>query len=254
MSLNRLVLRLATVNALNNFMTAPYPTLGGVHIYDSKIESIENIEEDVIFPLCIVYTDYDRGHWRHHTNNIKSRSLTITLELLVAQVKSDQAGNGFVINYPQTDSEIETALDLFETQIFAAFEADNSAAECFRYLIAKVESVTSRRGATVESGQRLAARQVTMEVDVLRDQAEGPLASEIAAFLTALEDVSDYADRVPAIRAAYARTDSRTAIENYMAVSGWSDATGEILGARRGAQVALGTPVVYINPATGTPW
>lgn len=243
MNPDRLVVRLAAISALNNYMQAPYPTLAGDKIFDSRIEPVEDFKEDVLFPVCVIYTDYDRDHWDHHSMMSKDRFLTITFELLIAQV-TEQDG-GFLVNHPNTDSELETSLDIFEIQIENAFKADNVAANCFRYLMNSYVGVISRRGATVEGGTKLAARQITVESKVTRGPANGTIAPAIAAFLDELEGHDDYADRVPGIRGIYTDASTLTASEQLLRIMGWPDPAAGLLGYQRGPVVTLGTPVVF---------
>jgi hypothetical protein len=247
--MNRLILRLAAVSALNNFMTEPYPTLAGPHIFDSKIEPVENSEEDKSFPLCVVYSDYDKNSWKMFSSNMDKRTITITFEILVATIEDE--GEYFNISSPQTDSELESALDIFESQIYEAFNADNSAANCMKFLINGVESTISRRGATVESGQRLAARQVTIECDVHRDFSSGAIPEPIEAFLQDLENSADYGDRVQEFRDLYAAGSSGTDMEQAMRVGGFSKELGAILGLQRGVQAVMTTPIQWIDTNTG---
>ncbi|QPC87140.1 hypothetical protein GA830_10585 [Mesorhizobium sp. NBSH29] len=245
MNPDRLVVRLAAVSALNNFMQAPYPTLAGDKIFDSRIEPVEDFKEDVMFPVCVVYTDYDRDHWDHHTSMKKDRLLTVTFELLIAQVT--ETDGGFTVNHPNTDSELETSLDIFELQIANAFKALNPAADCFRHLMNSYVGVISRRGATIEGGTKLAARQITVESKVTRGPTNGTMVPAVAAFLDELEMHNDFGDRVPAIRSLYTDASSLTASEQMMRSMGWPSAAAGLLGYQAGPVVTLGTPVVFLN-------
>lgn len=257
MNPDRLVARLAGISALNNYMDGPYPTLAGPMIFDSRIEPMEDFKQDQIFPLCVVYTDYEKDHWQHHTvNATRDRLLTVTFELLVAQISEipatvDGAGNqvegGFVIEYPNTDSEIETTLDIFEIQVVEALAADNVAADCWRYLMSSYENVISRRGATVEGGTKLAARQVTIEAKVPRGPVKGIIPPSVAAFLDRLEQHADYAKRVPAIRSIYTGAAALTSAEQLLRTMGWTTEAGRILGYARGPQVVLPNDVVFTD-------
>lgn len=253
MNPDRLVARLAAVSALNNFMQVPWPTLAGDKIFDSRIEPVEDFKENVAFPVCVVYTDYDRDHWDHHTTVRTDRLLTVTFELLIAQISEKTDDGSFVVSQPGTDSELEVSLDIFEIQIAEALRADNPAANCFRHLMHSYVNVISRRGATVEGGQKLAARQITVESKVPRGPANGLIAPAVAAFLDELEQHDDYEDRVPAIRALYQSPGSLTAAEQMMRAMGWSDEVAGKLCYRRGPVVTLGTPVVYHVEAGSQP-
>ncbi len=260
MSGHRIVLRTAAVAALSNFQREPWPTLAGGQIYDSKIEPQEIFEGENAFPLCVVYTDYDKDFVNHHQQAQKKRSLTLTIELLVVQSRADRDaqgkivldpdGNplGYTISTPVTDSELETSLDIFESQIFAALSAENSAAECYRYLVTGYDNIISRRGATVDGGTRLSARQLTIEAFVLRDPAPGNLPSEVDAFLTELSTTSDYGTRVDELRSLYLDGGALTEPNRLKRVTSWSNSVTDLLGYDRGPAVNLGTPIVWLRP------
>lgn len=247
MSLGRLITRLAVVNAINGFSKEPYPTLAGPNIFDSKIEPLENIQPKEVYPICVVYTDYDKDHYRHGNKAGAKRLLTITIELLIAQMTKEAGSDFYEIALPHTDSELESSIDIFETQVFRALEADNSAANVFRYMANGYENVISRRGADVNGGQRLCARQITMELSTLRDPIESTIPAAIAAFLDDLEATDDYRIRVPDIREAYMAGDDMTAAERLIRTMGWSKSAAGILGYERGVQPVLPPSVTWLD-------
>src|SRR5690606_14657152 len=85
MSVLRLVLRHAAVNAVSGFFSGVNsPTIAGNRVFDSKIEPVENIREDAAYPTVVIYTDYDRNAFPHSGVSHQERTLTITFELLMA--------------------------------------------------------------------------------------------------------------------------------------------------------------------------
>jgi hypothetical protein len=250
---NRLVYRMSAVSALNNLETAPYPTIAGRNIFDSKIEPMEDYPEGSAFPICVIYTDYDQNHWSSWTTIQEKRLLTTTFELLIVQSKDrgDDPDAPFQLLSPYTDSEMETALDIFEQQLFDALTADNPAAECFRSLTVSVENIISRRGATTESGQRLSARQITLEANVLRDPIPGALPAYIASFLDAIELKEDYAARVAEIRGLYTSGQSIPEWEKLLKIMGWSDQVAGALGTPRSGPMSVLPPNVTWLKADG---
>lgn len=250
MNIHRLVARLAAVCAISNFSTSPFPTLAGNLVFDSRIEPVENISENVTFPAVVVYTDYERHGWAHHSSAGRDRLLTTTFELLTAQIS--KKGDHFVVSLPASDSELETTLDVLEAQIVNALRADNVAANCWRYLMMRYEDVISRRGATAEGGQKIAARQITVEASVPRGPTDGSVPGPVAAFLTALETHPDFNDRVEAIRDLYTAPASMTAAERLLHAMGWTTEAGHILGYERGPSALLPPNVVWTGP-TGSP-
>jgi len=193
MSLNRSLLRWSIVSALSNYTDDPLPTLAGKRIFDSKIEAVENVKDKEILPMIVVYTDYDKDAIIHATTAKTTRTMTITLELLIAIISDvDPESGSYSLNYPTTDSEIEFSLDMLEAQVWRAMQASNLAADFFRSVVVSVESQISRRGATVESGNKLGARQVTWEVHVLKDPMSGVLPEYAAAFIEELKGRGEY--------------------------------------------------------------
>lgn len=238
MSMNRLLGRIAAVCALNNFGTAPFPTMAGEHIYDSKIEPIEDSKDDLVYPMCAVYTDYDKDHWNYGGGTTKNRLTTVTIELTVVQFQRQKPPRGappgappiYQPMYPITDSELETSLDIFETQVFRALAAGNVASDVFSYLFPSYETAVSRRGASWEGGQRLAARQITLENKAARDLASGTVPALIGAFLDRLESFQDYSDRVDDIRAMMLAPSSLNDNARLMQSIGWSTRVASMLG------------------------
>lgn len=259
MSMNRLLARLAVVNALSNFKEAPWPTLAGSKIFDSKVEPVEDMKLEFAFPLCVVYTDYDKDHWNYGKMIHRDRLMTITLEMLIvtAEAVIDENGNEVLGEYqldcPMTDSELETSLDAFEVQVFRALTSgENAASDLFMYLCPSYASIVSRRGATIEGGRKLAARQMTLEMKALRDPIEGNVPTAVDAFLTRLALVGDYAERVEEIRAMITAPAALSPVDRLRRGIGFSKATAQRLGLNPGAPVVLPPEITYIYD-TGTP-
>jgi len=246
MIMNRTLLRMAAVCAMNNFDAEPYPTMAKEHIYDSKIEPIEDFAKTGLFPMVAVYTDYDRDFWLHQgANNKEGRRLTLTVELVVSQVSG--LGTNYKVDLPIVDSEVETSLDVLEAQIFRALTAQHVAANYVRHLTQCWVDVVSRRGASADSGQRLAARQITIEAAVDRDTLSGQISDPCQAFLDALASNASYMDRLPPIQQLLVNNASMTTDDQIMTNLSVSDQTAAALGLERGQQPLLGTPVVWLN-------
>ena len=250
MSLNRLISRIAVVSALNNYMQgAPWPTLAGPNNFDSKIEPVEDMQTDRAFPCCVVYTDYDKDHWNKGSGAHKERTMTVTLELLIVQaeqvVSTDGGPPTYQLDCPFTDSEIETSLDFMEVQIFRALAAGNEATDCFNYLCPTYVAVISRRGASVEGGQRLAARQLTMEMKAIRDNVMGVIPPPIEAFLGKLEQFPDYAERVEELRAIMTAPAAATPNEKIMRAFSYSRDLATRLGSPPGPQFIMPSNLTY---------
>jgi hypothetical protein len=247
---------MATVTALNNFMQAPWPTIAGPNIFDSKIEPVEDMASDRVFPCCVVYTDYDKDHWNKGSRVHGPRLLTVTLELLIVQAtKIDTNGNlpTYALDYPVTDSEIENSLDFMEAQIFRALTNDSLSAEVFNYICGDYVNVVSRRGASVEGGQRLAARQITLEMKANRDPVAKVIPDQIDRYLTRLETFSDFAERVPEIRAFMTEDANASDSEITARTFGYTSKVLDAIGSPRVPVANVLPPqIVYLN-STGGP-
>lgn len=251
MILNRLLLRLAAVSALSNYQETPYPTLAGPHIFDSRVDPVATLKGDAVFPICVVYTDYDKDALTFKGLQTRTRLLTVTLELFVGQVKEDP-NQGFELALPDTDSDLELSLDVFEAQIYDALGAGTLAADTFNTIAYGFDSVVSRRGASYEGGQKLAARQITLEVKCLREPPPGIVPEYMDGFLRELETRGEYADRASIIRDYLARHGGVGEDEATIRFHGYSEATAGNLGYGRAPAVRLGTPVRWFT-ANGQP-
>lgn len=256
MSLHRTVARMAVVSALNEYLDPPdgkWPTIAGPNIFDSKIEPVEDIKVDRAFPCGVVYTDYDKDHWSKGSADKRNRLMTVTLELLIVQVAEAMTSGPdgavvqpvYTLETPSTDSEIETSLDLFEVQIFRALSAKTEAADCFNYLCTSYENVISRRGASIEGGTRLAARQITLEMKTTRDPIEGVIPEPVGRFLDRLAQYGDYGDRVDDIRAMYVSPSDEAASERVRRSYGYDTALAQKLGQEPSPQFRMPSNLTF---------
>lgn len=244
MSVYRTITRMAAVTAFNNFMQEPWPTLAGPHVFDSKIEPVEDIKHDVMFPCVVVYTDYDKDHWAKSGRVHEDRILSLTLELLVVQ--TEQANDGtYKLECPFADSEIETTLDALEHQVFRALTANTISSDAFNYICPAYVNITSRRGATVEGGIRLAARQISVEMKAIREPALGSIPEAVGVFLNRLETFDDYKDRVDDIRSLLTANSALTSAEVAARMLGYTRSLADRLGAPVGPVSPLGSPITY---------
>lgn len=230
MSGYRAVVRLAAVSALNNYLSAPWPTLAGPNIFDSKIEPVEDMKEDKVFPCVVVYTDYDKDHWSKGNRVHADRLMSVTLELLIVQTTTGKRPNSYKLTTPATDSEIETSLDALEAQIFRALTLGTEASDAFNYICTTPTNVISRRGSSTEGGHRLAARQLTIEMKAVREPLLGNIPEPIERFLQRLEASDDYAERVPDLRALLTMSAPDTDFERVMRTLGYTRTVTALLG------------------------
>ena len=249
MSVYRTIVRLSAVCALNNYMEEPWPTLAGPYIFDSKIEPVEDMKIDRVFPCVVVYTDYDKDPWPKAGRVHDDRFMSLTFEMLVVQTVKNQEGSNtpepYSLECPSTDSEIETTLDALELQMFRALTKGNVASDAFNYICPAYHTVISRRGASVEGGLRLAARQITVEMKALRENAVGAIPAQIAPFLDRLQSFPDYSDRVDDIIALLTANAADTPNDRAMKTLGYTRDLSERLGAPAGVMPVLKTPIVW---------
>lgn len=77
MSVYRSLARMAAVCALNNYLEEPWPTLAGPYIFDSKIEPVEDMKIDRVFPVSSSTPTTIRTHGRRpdaSTRTVSCRS------------------------------------------------------------------------------------------------------------------------------------------------------------------------------------
>ncbi|KAB2666004.1 hypothetical protein F9K91_07695 [Brucella tritici] len=253
MSVYRSITRMAAVCALNNYLEEPWPTLAGPYIFDSKIEPVEDMKMDRVFPCVVVYTDYDKDPWPKAGRVHEDRFMSLTFEMLVVQtVETDGVAEPYSLECPSTDSEIETTLDALEFQVFRALTEGTVASDAFNYLCPSYHNVVSRRGASVEGGLRLAARQVTVEMKAIRENATGVIPGDVQRFLDRLQIFPDYSERVGDIEALLTANAADSPNDRAMKTLGYTHDLAEKLGSPTGAQPLLTTPIVWYHQGIST--
>lgn len=245
MSLYRMVTRIAAVSALNNYLQKPWPTMVGPNVFDSKIEPVEDMVADRAFPCIVVYTDYDKDHWTKGGGAFRHRLLSLTFELLVVQAQQMPRSSTWKLTASATDSELETALDVLESQIYRALSRGTEASDAFNYLCPTYTNVISRRGSSTEGGSRLAARQITLEMQSIREPAAGIIPPDIEAFLSKVESFPDYAERIPDIRSLLSAPAGDTDYERTVRTLGYTRRLTTQLGGAADPSAVLPPAVTY---------
>jgi hypothetical protein len=177
MSLERIALRLAATMALANGFAAPYPTIAQDRVYDSRQDPIEGLKADDLVPILVLYTDDCDGNSLSGNNGGPpfDNYCNLVMEISLAAAEQLEGTNDTLgLKLPQTEPELEAALDAFEHQVLRVFR-DRRGAWC-RHLdeaIVRIESWQSSRYIDRESNIRLAARQITAKVKL--PIAEDPL-------------------------------------------------------------------------------
>jgi hypothetical protein len=175
MSLNRLALRLATIACLTGGGANPlYPTMAKDRVYDTRLDPLNETQVEEIEPTIIIYTEVDEGELINSNAQLPSYKRTIDLVIefgMTARVNNNEVGlpegqkaQDYLLVYPETDSELEAALDLFEHQIRAALTTQWAWSSLLHKQVTKWHGDKSARFATTEGGVRLAMRRFVMPV------------------------------------------------------------------------------------------
>lgn len=178
MSLERAALRLATVMALANGFAAPWPTMAQNRVFDSRQDQIQGLELGQVVPMIIVYTDDDTGHaisnnhdgppFDHETHLI----LEITLGQATQYKADDDSDPVLVLIPPQSDPELEAAVDAFEAQVMRVFRDRGLSVwgQQLDAVINRIKSWESRRFVDRETSIRLVSRQITLAVRLVQPE------------------------------------------------------------------------------------
>ncbi|WP_409560198.1 hypothetical protein [Hyphomicrobium sp. MC8b] len=166
MSLSRLALRIATVQALRG------RTFAGEMVRDSEIGPIDESVEGAEVPFIVVYTDESDADTDvpNEETSLFGRCTTIDLTIEMAVTSRMKGGWGI----PSTDAGFEITVDAIERQIRTALSDPDSAwAEFWRLLVREKKSDKSSRGASDRKGVRFAGRQIVLTVDVTPEPTPG---------------------------------------------------------------------------------
>ncbi len=173
-----LALRLAAIEALRPTAAlradGPWPTLAKRHVFDSRIDPIEDLSVGEARPIIVIYTDDDDSHEVGQRRGGPPYLLCVNLTFecsIVVKVQHDADPQSFTVGEPETDAELAAALDLLGAQIYFTLNY-HPTGEIFRRAcgsrIIGLGSVVHR---TSEEGRRLAHRTVTWKVLVNGDDA-----------------------------------------------------------------------------------
>lgn len=205
--LNRLALRLATVRALRG------RTLADERVYDSEHGAIDEVAVERPLPFIVVYTDDaqlhhgDRDLWSTSGNKrVGSGYQKLVIEIAMTQRMRVTGENGEPVAgavQPETDAAMEFNLDVVERQIIAALMDPQSPwAEMWREIVDHVGDRQSQRGVSLRDGVRFAGRQITLDVQLMKDPVPGaPLGPIWTRFLALASDDPTLAPVVPALEA-----------------------------------------------------
>lgn len=169
--MNRTALRLATKAALLGGGAAPYPTLAGANVFDSRNEPISDLTAEERVPVIVLRTDEDRRFGTIYKSAVRRLEMRIEASVLTARKEAD---GSISVGWPATDAGIEAFLDLLEYQITVALFGDDPWAEWWRRW--KVDEVVSQPVFTSpEEGRvKLAVRELTIRFDGIQNDCLPP--------------------------------------------------------------------------------
>lgn len=191
MSLSRLALRLAAVEALcpaASIASGPYPTVAGPRVDDSRIDLIaaaESPEELAAAlsvlenkPLIVVYTEehgtmpYGDGQFKYPA---AENTVTLVIEAMIAGtgVMNVELPDGTIqsigtLEAPVTDRQHEAVLDVLEAQVCYIFDGINRvpSAFLFRKVAMEVRMIHSDPQRASDRTLRLASRTIKFHIKV----------------------------------------------------------------------------------------
>jgi hypothetical protein len=201
MSIARLALRLATVQALKGC------TLAGAHVRDSEQGPLDE-QAAPVQPAIVVFTDDGTRRDTKHPRELfgGDGTQTLIIEIMVTQRTETPDADGVLEvawSMPATDAGMEIAIDLIERQIAVALsDPDNAWAEMWRQLVMEIGERQSVRGSAGRDGMRFSGRQLNWPVHLPRDpepgQAPAPLWADFVALMRSTPDLQQHADVVEA--------------------------------------------------------
>jgi hypothetical protein len=178
MSLVRAALRIATVEALRPSAAlpdGPFPTSAGRHVFDSRIDPIDDLALEERRPVIAVYTEEDNGDPIAKSGPVfYKRIVDVVVEMSVPAVYD--LGEGEAVQMPAiTDAALEFKLDLLEAQARFALHFAPSGAWFRKLAILPAIDIRSLPHRTSEEGVRLAYRSLRVQVQMRNDDEFDPL-------------------------------------------------------------------------------
>lgn len=164
MSIHRTALRLAACMALTNGYTAPYPTLAGGRVFDSRIDPLQGLADTDLVPTIIVTAEDHQGENLSPTSGGPpfGNIVDLTLDLSIGL-----GGNADGIpRMIESEPELEAALDWMEARAQWALYLDphNVWGAKFREIAIQTSGWRSNVYRERDANVRLSARQVIAQV------------------------------------------------------------------------------------------
>lgn len=161
--LARLAMRLCALEALRPTdsiaASGPWPTLAGAHVFDSRLDPIDDLQEKERRPIVVVYSDLHNLDRLAQAGGMLHKGV-IDLAFEISVIAMERENDAYIAGLAFTDAELEADLDLLEEQIYFALHFAPSG-QLFRK-IAKGAAIDwqSQPHRTAEDGYRLAMRTI----------------------------------------------------------------------------------------------
>ena len=170
--LSRMILRNTVVMALLEKETdGSYPTFAGKNVFDSRIYPAEIDAEAQEIPLAAVYTEHEKfsGKPRDEQTIVSNTTMecNLCIDIAVAEnamvVDPSTQEEIKIVQFVQTDAELEALLDIFEAQILWTLQNPSKFwSVAFGNLCMGITSYSSQREAEGNKNNRMAFREITL--------------------------------------------------------------------------------------------
>ncbi|EEE45964.2 hypothetical protein [Roseibium alexandrii] len=153
MSLKRTDLRRAAVATLSNLGRAPWPTIAGENVFDSRQDALQHHESDQDAPFILVYTDEAAAYLE--ASGLGGQYPWPVLQSLVIEIGVTNASAA-----TETTAELEAKLDQLQQEVEDLLfdHSQNVHAKRFKKLYARTLEAKSFRMASSASNNRKAMR------------------------------------------------------------------------------------------------
>jgi hypothetical protein len=168
-AISRACLRLAATAAIRG------TTIAGGNVFDSRIEAVNLTDDQPIAGAIAIYTEQDDGDALSANNGGPPFVPRVDLILeITMQARVVQSDGSYEVITPATDDELESTLDIIETQAeLALFRSYALNSVLFRIIAKRPVHKSSMRFTDPKEGQKLAIRYVNYTIEI--DDQEIPI-------------------------------------------------------------------------------
>src|SRR4051812_14085280 len=123
MSIAQLVLRRAAIEAMCPFATAaagPWPTLAEGRVFDSRIDAIDSLWGEEAKITTVIYCEDAAAEAGSQTSGapyFPKVDLVFEIGAVVRKVLDEEHGGGFALGAPESEPELEAAIDTVVSQV-----------------------------------------------------------------------------------------------------------------------------------------